>query len=38
VAVSGGILMIQELDNPLSGLVQLPSDSMKKALTEIQRN
>jgi len=38
VAVSGGILMIQELDNPLSGLVELPPDSMKKALSEIQRN
>jgi len=30
--------MIQELDNPLSGLVQLPPDSMKKALAEIQRD
>ena len=35
VAVSGGIFLIQELDNPLAGLIQLPSDPMRKALAEI---
>ena len=37
VAVSGGIFMIQELDNPLSGFIQIPPDSMRKALVEINR-
>jgi hypothetical protein len=35
VAVSGGIYLIEELDNPLSGFIQVPSDSMRKALVEI---
>jgi hypothetical protein len=35
LAVSGGILLIEELDNPLSGLIRIPSDSMRKALVEI---
>jgi hypothetical protein len=35
VAVSGGIVLIEELDNPTSGLIQIPSDSMRKALLEI---
>lgn len=35
VAVSGGIVLIEELDNPLSGFIQIPSDSMRKALIEI---
>jgi len=35
VAVSGGIYLIEELDNPLSGFIQIPSDSMRKALVEI---
>src|SRR5215467_9244749 len=35
VAVSGGIILIEELDNPLSGLIRVPSDSMRKALIEI---
>ena len=35
VAVSGGIVLIEELDNPLSGFIQVPSDSMHKALVEI---
>lgn len=35
VAVSGGIVLIEELDNPLSGFIQVPSDSMRKALIEI---
>jgi len=35
VAVSGGIYLIEELDNPLSGFIQIPSDSMHKALGEI---
>lgn len=37
VAVSGGIIMIEELDNPLSGLIRIPSDSMRKALAEVAR-
>jgi hypothetical protein len=37
VAVSGGIVLIIELDNPLSGFIQLPSDSMRRAVTEISR-
>jgi ABC-type amino acid transport system permease subunit len=35
VAVSGGIVLIEELDNPLTGLISLPSDSMRKGLVEI---
>jgi len=35
VAVSGGIYLIEELDNPLSGLIQVPFDSMRKAVFEI---
>lgn len=35
VAVAGGIFMIEELDKPLSGFVQLPPDSMQRALAEI---
>jgi hypothetical protein len=35
VAVSGGIILIGELDNPLSGFIRLPSNSMRKALVEI---
>lgn len=35
VAVSGGIILIEELDNPLSGFIHVPSDSMRKALVEI---
>ena len=35
LAVSGGIVLIEELDNPLTGLIRLPSDSMRKALVEI---
>lgn len=37
VAVSGGIVLIEELDNPLSGFITLPSDPMGKALVEIAR-
>jgi hypothetical protein len=37
LAVSGGIVLIEELDNPVSGLIQLPSDAMRKALLEIAR-
>ena len=37
VAVSGGIVLIEELDNPLSGFIKVPSDSMRKALVEIAR-
>jgi ABC-type amino acid transport system permease subunit len=32
VAVSGGIYLIEELDNPHSGLIQVSSDPMRKAL------
>jgi len=35
LAVSGGIVLIEELDNPLTGVIRLPSDSMRKALVEI---
>jgi ABC-type amino acid transport system permease subunit len=35
MAVSGGIVLIEELDNPRSGLIRLPSDPMRKALVEI---
>ena len=35
VAVSGGIILIEELDNPLSGLIHVPPDAMRKALVEI---
>lgn len=35
LAVAGGIFMIEELDRPQSGFVQLPPDSMKRALLEI---
>jgi uncharacterized membrane protein len=34
VAVAGGIFLIEELDNP-GGFIQLPSDAMQRALTEI---
>jgi hypothetical protein len=37
VAVSGGIVLIEELDNPLSGFIKVPADSMRKALVEIAR-
>ena len=37
LAVSGGIFLIEELDNPFSGLIHIPSDSMRKALVEISR-
>ena len=37
LAVAGGIVLIQELDNPLSGIIRLPSDSMQSALNEITR-
>jgi hypothetical protein len=35
VAVAGGIVLIEDLDNPGSGLIRLPSDSMRKALIDI---
>jgi ABC-type amino acid transport system permease subunit len=37
LAVSGGIFLIEELDNPLSGFIQIPSESMHKALVEIRQ-
>ena len=37
LAVSGGIVLIEELDNSVSGLIRLPSDAMRKALIEIGR-
>ena len=36
VAVAGGIFLIEELDNPMSGLIRLPFDSMRDALIEIE--
>jgi ABC-type amino acid transport system permease subunit len=35
VAVAGGIALIEDLDNPRSGFIRLPSDSMHNALVEI---
>lgn len=35
LAVSGGIYLIEELDNPLTGLIRVPFDSMQKALTDM---
>jgi len=37
MAVAGGILLIEDLDNPSGGFVRLPVDAMKRALTEISR-
>jgi len=35
VAVAGGIYLIEELDNPHSGLIRVPVETMQKALVEI---
>jgi len=35
LVVSGGITLIEEPDNPLSGLIHIPSESMRKALAEV---
>jgi uncharacterized membrane protein len=35
VAVSGGIYFIEELDTPVSGLIQISPDPMRKAVNEI---
>ena len=35
LAVSGGIVLIEDLDNPGSGFIQISSDSMRRALVEI---
>jgi hypothetical protein len=35
IAVAGGIVLIEDLDNPGSGFIQLPADSLRKALVEI---
>ena len=37
LAVSGGIVLIEELDKPFSGFIHIPSESMRKALSEIAR-
>ena len=37
IAVCGGIVLIQELDNPLAGFIQLSPESMQRALVEISR-
>ena len=37
LAVSGGIVLFEELDNLQSGIIQISSDSMRKALVEITR-
>jgi len=37
VAVASGIVLIEDLDNPGSGLIRLSSDSMRKALAELTR-
>ncbi|HEY2380669.1 MAG TPA: hypothetical protein VGK48_05745 [Terriglobia bacterium] len=36
VAVAGGMVLIEELDNPLTGFIRIPSESMRKALIEIE--
>ena len=35
IAVAGGIALIEDLDNPGSGFIRLPSESLRKALVEI---
>ena len=35
VAVSGGIYFIEEMDNPVSGLIQISPDAMRKAVSKI---
>jgi ABC-type amino acid transport system permease subunit len=35
IAVAGGIALIEDLDNPRSGFIRLPSESLRKALVEI---
>src|SRR3954468_14028035 len=35
VAVAGGIILIEELDNPTSGLIRTSPESMRRALVEI---
>jgi len=35
IAVAGGIVLIEDLDNPGTGFIQLPSDSLRRALVEI---
>ena len=37
LAVAGGIALIEDLDNPGSGFIHLPSDSMRRALIEISQ-
>lgn len=37
IAVSGGIVLIEDLDNPVAGFIHIPSESMRKALVEIER-
>ena len=36
VAVSGGIYLIEELDNPASGLIQIAPEPMRRAVLEIE--
>src|SRR3954468_3674692 len=35
VAAAGGIVLIEDLDNPTSGLITIPSEPMRKALVEV---
>jgi hypothetical protein len=37
LAVAGGIVLIEELDKPLSGFIHVSPDSMRRALVEIAR-
>jgi hypothetical protein len=37
LAVAGGIALIEDLSDPRSGLIQLPSEPMRNALSEIAR-
>jgi len=38
LAVAGGIVLIEELDRPLSGFIQIPPDPMRKAVMEVTRD
>jgi len=38
LAVAGGIVLIEELDRPLSGFIQIPPDPMRKAVIEVTRD
>ena len=37
IAVSGGIVLIEELDHPISGLIRIPDEAMRKAVLELDQ-